>query len=405
MPHSLRASRASLLERPHLSNGPRRTQPRAGHAPPDRIRGSRSRGALLRFQNSSVRNHSRFQVVPERDQELARQGHDSHPPRPARPGAIPLLEPEAQSTLRLVTQPRPGNLDRHGSQARDALFADPLVAVERLAASPRQRHQACQGSDLTTVAELTPAEELLDEHPGTDLPDGAQQHQLLDHAHRRTLSLRHLLLPQAPQLAQLSLHQTQTLPFPLQPQLHLVRQRRPVPQNHTLHAFDKVGLGLQEDPLAGQQPLDSIAVQSPFLSQRLPVSVQLTTVLLLHARHPHHTPNPVFPIVIPQQLRQQLLNVQLVGLRPTGSPVHFYTRGVHHHVVDAERGQKTVQPKTITAGLVTAHHPYILGQLEALPRLSNLRLDLSQVSRWHRPNSRLLALADGEPQFPLPPAQ
>ena len=78
MPHSLRAIQASLLERPHLYGGaPKVTQPGVGRASSMRI----FHRASSLLQNCPFRDHAGFKEAPQRHQQLARQGDDSHPPR------------------------------------------------------------------------------------------------------------------------------------------------------------------------------------------------------------------------------------------------------------------------------------------------------------------------------------
>jgi hypothetical protein len=51
-----------------------------------------------------------LQVSPEIHQEPPSDGHDSHPPHPARAVAVPFLEPPGEGALGLIAQPSPLHL-------------------------------------------------------------------------------------------------------------------------------------------------------------------------------------------------------------------------------------------------------------------------------------------------------
>lgn len=125
------------------------------------------------FQASTFREGSPVEVFPEGHQQPAGQSDDANPAGSAVAFGKAFLVPKTELTLGLVTQPFPGNLDRHGADAMVACFANALLSAA-LAALEGGRGQASQGADFPRVAETAPREELHHVEPGGFNPDSLQ---------------------------------------------------------------------------------------------------------------------------------------------------------------------------------------------------------------------------------------
>ena len=135
------------------------------------------------FEGGALRQLTAFQVMPERDQQLARQRDDADFMESRAAGAEALLVPLAEGAVGLKAQPAPGDLDRHGPHQGVAGLADTLFMILAAALKGRGR-QPGQRADLAAVMEVAPAEELHDVEPGGVLADALEPQQLahLDHA-------------------------------------------------------------------------------------------------------------------------------------------------------------------------------------------------------------------------------
>jgi hypothetical protein len=100
---------------------------------------------------NTYRNHSSFDITPERDEQLACQGHDRDPSCPPRQSPDALAEPVCQSTARLVAKPEPGKLDHGRSCAGVAGAADAPIPVYSSTLGG--------GGDADVAGDLTPVVE------------------------------------------------------------------------------------------------------------------------------------------------------------------------------------------------------------------------------------------------------
>src|SRR5688572_9294958 len=117
-----------------------------------------------------------LRVMPERDQELARQGHDSLLALHGPGGGVLLVIPPGERALRLVLDPSPGDLDELRPHVPIARLRDAQLTLDRAAlvwrgTEPDERAQ------LAPVVERPPREELHREQPGGFRPDAAHLQQ------------------------------------------------------------------------------------------------------------------------------------------------------------------------------------------------------------------------------------
>jgi hypothetical protein len=80
------------------------------------------------FNPCSWRQNSEFDVTPQIDHQSSSQGNDTDSPYPWPTAAKSLLIPLTQLTLWLISQPTPGDLNRHGAHSTVASAADALIA-------------------------------------------------------------------------------------------------------------------------------------------------------------------------------------------------------------------------------------------------------------------------------------
>ncbi len=78
------------------------------------------------FEGGPLRQLTAFQVMPQRNQQLARQRDDANFMESRAAGAEAFLVPLAQGAVGLKAQPAPRDLDRHGPNQGVARFADTL---------------------------------------------------------------------------------------------------------------------------------------------------------------------------------------------------------------------------------------------------------------------------------------
>src|SRR6516162_6777980 len=120
-----------------------------------------------------------LQVAPQGDGQTPCQSHYADAAHALARTCKAPVEPLRQCAARLQAQPAPGKLDQQGAHSSIAGLADALLDLA-VTAGVGSRHQAEAARQLTSVGEVPPAEHLLDEHPGTLGPDGAQADQLRD---------------------------------------------------------------------------------------------------------------------------------------------------------------------------------------------------------------------------------
>src|SRR4029453_14883464 len=99
-------------------------------------------------------NYPRFDITPERDEQLACQGHNGDPPRASSQGADAFAEPFCQLASGLIAKPEPCELDHGRPCTRVPSPANAPIAVHT-AALVGHRGDADVACDLTTIVERT----------------------------------------------------------------------------------------------------------------------------------------------------------------------------------------------------------------------------------------------------------
>ena len=133
--------------------------------------------------------------------------------------------------------------------------------------------------------------------------------------------------------------------------------------------------------------------------------MQLPPILFWRRRDVDHVPDAPLPCGVAEQHRQELPDVEPIGLRPPPAPIDLDARGIDHQIRDALRGERAVQPEAIAPGFVAAQHSRRGREPEAPLRLSELGRQHRQIARRDRPLARGLAEARGEAQLPVTVAQ
>jgi hypothetical protein len=103
---------------------------------------------------------------------------------------------------------------------------------------------------------------------------------------------------------------------------------------------------------------------------------------------------------VAQQHRQELADIEPIGLRSALAPIDLNAGGIDDVILDPMRYSVTVQPEPIAASLITAHDARLLGQAKAL--LCPCALLLSPFDRTSRdhPFASLLGHTNGKAEFP-----
>jgi len=129
--------------------------------------------------------------------------------------------------------------------------------------------------------------------------------------------------------------------------------------------------------------------------------MELPAVFLLDAGYMHSTPHLPLTCHGAQQHREELADIEPIGLGPALAPVNLNAGGVDDGVRHPMRDQGAVQPEAVAARLVTAHDAGVLRQAKALLRSRDLLLQGVECPSRDHPCAWRLRHADGETQFPL----
>src|SRR5215469_9026192 len=141
------------------------------------LRGARVLSDPLRcgVHNSALRDQSGFEIAPERDHQFARQCHNSDASDASLGLADALGEPLAQSAVRLVADPQPGDLDSKPACAGIAGLADALINAHRATVVGAWR-QAKIAGQFAAIVKVT-IEYFPTQRDAADLSNAFQAHQ------------------------------------------------------------------------------------------------------------------------------------------------------------------------------------------------------------------------------------
>jgi hypothetical protein len=103
---------------------------------------------------------------------------------------------------------------------------------------------------------------------------------------------------------------------------------------------------------------------------------------------------------VAQQHRQQLADIEPIGLGPALTPIDLNTGRINDVVLDTMRDQAAMQPKSVAARLVAAYDACVRGQAKALLRLGDLLLYPYDIPSRDRPFAWRLCYANGEAELP-----
>jgi hypothetical protein len=110
------------------------------------------------------------------------------------------------------------------------------------------------------------------------------------------------------------------------------------------------------------------------LFRRRQFPVELPTVFLVHAGHPHDTPHLPLTCHVTQQHREELVDIEPIGFGPALASIDLNTGGINDVVLDAMCHQGAMQPESVTASLIATHDACMLWQAKALLRPEDLLL-------------------------------
>src|SRR5439155_24023862 len=127
----------------------------------------------LPFQDRTLRDAPRFEILPQGDQEFARHRDDADLAHPATAARKPGLVPAREGTVRLVAQPAPGEVDRERADVAIAGARDPLLVLDITTLVVRG-HQPRERTDLAAIVE-GPPEKLHHVEPRRLGPDATER--------------------------------------------------------------------------------------------------------------------------------------------------------------------------------------------------------------------------------------
>src|SRR5580658_5422530 len=225
-------------------------------------------------------HHAGLEISPQRHHQLAGHRHDGDASNAPLDVAHPLVEPNGQIVVGLMSDPQPGEFDGELSGAMITGFADALVAlaVPAIVGHPDQPEVA---ADLAAIVEGA-IEYFIDQPLPADRADALELSEAHGLGFRRAWRCGALLGPAGGfKDGQLLVHQAQ--PFVLAHNLLLepLRQRSPVAGAQAGELVEEARLERHgvTDALRVQQPLDAIGVGGAFLEHALALPVAVFAVL------------------------------------------------------------------------------------------------------------------------------
>jgi len=152
------------------------------------------------------------------------------------------------------------------------------------------------------------------------------------------------------------------------------RQGGAIPWLHLVKLGVDIALQGELHAMAGSQAFEAIDDTGAVLFRRRQFPVELPAVFLLHARDAAHTPHLLLTGAVAPAHRQELADIEPIGLGPALAPIDLNTGGIDAVVLDAMHDPGAVQPEAVAASLGAAHDARVLRQAKALLRSCDLLL-------------------------------
>src|SRR5215470_947031 len=318
--------------------------------------------------DSALRDQSCFEIAPERNHQFARQCNNSDASDASLGDAGALDEPLAQSAVRLVADPQPGDLDSKPARAGIARFADALINAHR-ATVVGARRQAKIAGQFAAIVEVT-IEYFTTQWHAADLSNAFQAHQcrslgttalgwtffFLRALQRRGRFDRACL--RAFDVFDLAFGQGYSFVLAGQRLFGVGRQWFAGARHQTVEALHEIAPVWIDaaDSQGHQDPADAVGVGRFLLHQHGLLAVLAFGVLFCRGRHLNYPADARFAALQRQQHANQKLEIDAVGLAPSRTPFHRNACGIDDTVLDAGRRQPAVQPKPVVPGFVNRYH-------------------------------------------------
>jgi hypothetical protein len=153
--------------------------------------------------------------------------------------------------------------------------------------------------------------------------------------------------------------------------------------------------------LRGEQAFHAIADAHAVLRGSDEFAVQLPTMVGLFTGDPDQAQRAGFPRHVPEQQREEALDIEPVGLRLAGAAIHFDAGRVDDQALHAQRGEIAMEPEAVGPGFVAGHHPRVGRQAELRFRRRDLVPEPAPLVAADRPTPRPLSGTDRKAQSPL----
>jgi len=131
------------------------------------------------------------------------------------------------------------------------------------------------------------------------------------------------------------------------------------------------------------------------------LSMEMSIVFILGGGHADDAPGSLLTVVIADQHRQQLPDVEAVGLGALRATIHFDAGRVDHEILDVVGQEVAMEPEAITASLIATEDTSRSGQSEALLGQADFRLQGQRVACVDSALARALPRPDGEAKLPI----
>ena len=261
------------------------------------------------------------------------------------------VKPPTQRAVRLMPQPRPGELDTERPHPPIATAADALLG-DGLVAAVRSRRQSHDGPQLSAIAKRPPRVELRRQRQRAVQRDAAQLHQprgLRGHHIGRGPYAR-AALPLEFEPARFHVAHRRPVAQESRDQRH--RERAAIPQPHGRQPLRESGRQRHGHALRHEQALDPVPQALSVFAHGLPFALQLPIVLGLDRRHTHLAPPAAIPRRGIHQLHDERRRVHAIGLGAPLPPIDRNARRVDDDIGETVGDQGAMQPKPIPAGFV-----------------------------------------------------